>query len=260
MKLSSPPDKLLPIALYYFSVRVCPDSCLVIASQWYFGHLRRLHLVLLEPRGSLQKDTQLAVNCYTSGAQPNHSIGSCWSEPRWMLGVHTFILPWALFTNFCVSFYGLCVPNAEGSLHYRKARVRLSKHTVVTHSVHVCVTVCATCLCVFRVRECVWIFMRRGPVLVLIHCVQNNKWKMRICICVFYSGDSHSTESHVGLEMNYCRNPDRDKHGPWCYTNPNNRLVWDYCKLKHCEWLKKPCLFCFSLKQQIHLCYISHKY
>ncbi|XP_035003919.1 hepatocyte growth factor a isoform X1 [Hippoglossus stenolepis] len=49
------------------------------------------------------------------------------------------------------------------------------------------------------------------------------------------SGDSHSTVSHVGLENNYCRNPDRDKHGPWCYTNPNNRLAWDYCKLKHCE-------------------------
>ncbi|XP_068163054.1 hepatocyte growth factor-like [Antennarius striatus] len=48
------------------------------------------------------------------------------------------------------------------------------------------------------------------------------------------SGDSHSTESHVGLEKNYCRNPDRDKHGPWCYTNPNNRLIWDYCKLKRC--------------------------
>uniref|UniRef100_A0A3Q2NV28 Hepatocyte growth factor a n=1 Tax=Fundulus heteroclitus TaxID=8078 RepID=A0A3Q2NV28_FUNHE len=49
------------------------------------------------------------------------------------------------------------------------------------------------------------------------------------------SGDSHSTISHVGLERNYCRNPDRDKHGPWCYTSPNNRLVWDYCKLKQCE-------------------------
>ncbi|KAM6896809.1 hepatocyte growth factor-like [Lycodopsis pacificus] len=49
------------------------------------------------------------------------------------------------------------------------------------------------------------------------------------------SGDSHSTESHVGLEKNYCRNPDRDKHGPWCYTNPNNRLAWDYCQLKRCE-------------------------
>ncbi|XP_037552101.1 hepatocyte growth factor-like [Nematolebias whitei] len=49
------------------------------------------------------------------------------------------------------------------------------------------------------------------------------------------SEDSHSTVSHVGLEINYCRNPDRDKHGPWCYTSPNNRLVWDYCKLKQCE-------------------------
>ncbi|XP_058479494.1 hepatocyte growth factor a [Solea solea] len=49
------------------------------------------------------------------------------------------------------------------------------------------------------------------------------------------SGDSHSTVSHVGLEKNYCRNPDRDKHGPWCYTNPNTRLAWDYCKIKHCE-------------------------
>ncbi|XP_047245164.1 hepatocyte growth factor a isoform X2 [Girardinichthys multiradiatus] len=48
------------------------------------------------------------------------------------------------------------------------------------------------------------------------------------------SGDSHSTISHVGLERNHCRNPDRDKHGPWCYTSPNNRLVWDYCKLKQC--------------------------
>uniref|UniRef100_A0A8D2ZJ23 Hepatocyte growth factor a n=1 Tax=Scophthalmus maximus TaxID=52904 RepID=A0A8D2ZJ23_SCOMX len=47
------------------------------------------------------------------------------------------------------------------------------------------------------------------------------------------SGDTHSTVSHVGLEKNYCRNPDRDKHGPWCYTNPNNRLAWDYCKLRH---------------------------
>lgn len=61
---------------------------------------------------------------------------------------------------------------------------------------------------------------------------------MIICIYVFYSGDSHSTVSHVGLEKNYCRNPDRDRHGPWCYTSPNNRLAWDYCKPKHCEFLK----------------------
>ncbi|TKS90811.1 Hepatocyte growth factor Hepatopoietin-A [Collichthys lucidus] len=66
----------------------------------------------------------------------------------------------------------------------------------------------------------------------------------RIANCTHIpSGDSHSTESHVGLVRNYCRNPDRDKHGPWCYTNPNNRLVWDYCKLKHC--LTRPKISCF---------------
>lgn len=175
----------------------------------------------------LQNDTQLDVNSYKLGAPPNCSIGSCWSEPSWMLRVHTFILPWACFTKLCVSFYGLCAANAEDPLHYRKARVRLSRHTMVSYSVYVMLTVC--------VYDSMYADSR---VLVLLHCVQNNKWNMRICICVFYSGDSHSTESHVGLERNYCRNPDRDKHGPWCYTNPNNRLVWDYCKLKHCEWLK----------------------
>lgn len=81
---------------------------------------------------------------------------------------------------------------------------------------------------------------------------------MRICICVFYSGDSHSTESHEGLESNYCRNPDRDKHGPWCYTNPNNRLVWDYCKLKHCEWGSN--LVSSGLSVSFSLQFISHMY
>uniref|UniRef100_A0A3Q4MF52 Hepatocyte growth factor a n=1 Tax=Neolamprologus brichardi TaxID=32507 RepID=A0A3Q4MF52_NEOBR len=57
------------------------------------------------------------------------------------------------------------------------------------------------------------------------------------------SGDSHSTVSHVGLEKNYCRNPDRDRHGPWCYTSPNNRLAWDYCKLKHFQ--TRPKISCF---------------
>ncbi|XP_075886240.1 hepatocyte growth factor a [Nelusetta ayraudi] len=49
------------------------------------------------------------------------------------------------------------------------------------------------------------------------------------------SGDSHSAESHQGLQRNYCRNPDSDKHGAWCYTDPNTQLVWDYCRVKHCE-------------------------
>uniref|UniRef100_A0AAQ4NVY1 Hepatocyte growth factor n=1 Tax=Gasterosteus aculeatus aculeatus TaxID=481459 RepID=A0AAQ4NVY1_GASAC len=35
----------------------------------------------------------------------------------------------------------------------------------------------------------------------------------------------------------YCRNPDKDKHGPWCYTN-NSASPWDYCHIKPCEGLQ----------------------
>uniref|UniRef100_A0A8C9SGL2 Hepatocyte growth factor n=1 Tax=Scleropages formosus TaxID=113540 RepID=A0A8C9SGL2_SCLFO len=41
----------------------------------------------------------------------------------------------------------------------------------------------------------------------------------------------------AGLEMNYCRNPDKDKHGPWCYTN-NSSIPWDYCSIKPCKVLQ----------------------
>lgn len=37
-----------------------------------------------------------------------------------------------------------------------------------------------------------------------------------------------------GLEGNLCRNPDKDKHGPWCHTN-NSAIPWDYCSVKKCE-------------------------
>ncbi|XP_077953830.1 hepatocyte growth factor-like isoform X2 [Gasterosteus aculeatus] len=40
-----------------------------------------------------------------------------------------------------------------------------------------------------------------------------------------------------GLEGSYCRNPDKDKHGPWCYTN-NSASPWDYCHIKPCEGLQ----------------------
>ncbi|NXA37707.1 PLMN protein, partial [Eudromia elegans] len=38
----------------------------------------------------------------------------------------------------------------------------------------------------------------------------------------------------AGLEENYCRNPDMDENGPWCYTtDPTTRF--DYCNIPECE-------------------------
>ena len=34
---------------------------------------------------------------------------------------------------------------------------------------------------------------------------------------------------------NYCRNPDGDENGPWCYTVGNKR--WDYCDVPECKEL-----------------------
>ncbi|XP_044279417.1 hepatocyte growth factor isoform X2 [Varanus komodoensis] len=36
------------------------------------------------------------------------------------------------------------------------------------------------------------------------------------------------------LKRNYCRNPDEDAHGPWCYTS-DSRIPWDYCPISRCE-------------------------
>ncbi|XP_059796862.1 plasminogen isoform X4 [Balaenoptera ricei] len=44
----------------------------------------------------------------------------------------------------------------------------------------------------------------------------------------------------AGLEENYCRNPDNDKMGPWCYTtDPGTR--YDYCDIPECE---DECMHC----------------
>ncbi|CAM2111572.1 unnamed protein product [Caretta caretta] len=44
----------------------------------------------------------------------------------------------------------------------------------------------------------------------------------------------------AGLEANYCRNPDEDEKGPWCYTtDPDTRF--DYCNIQECE---EECMHC----------------
>ncbi|KAM8962901.1 plasminogen isoform 1-T1 [Lycaon pictus] len=52
-----------------------------------------------------------------------------------------------------------------------------------------------------------------------------------------YTPEKHPLE---GLEENYCRNPDNDENGPWCYTtNPDVRF--DYCNIPECE---EECMHC----------------
>ena len=36
------------------------------------------------------------------------------------------------------------------------------------------------------------------------------------------------------LKRNYCRNPDNEPEGPWCYT-ASKKLRWDYCDVPMCS-------------------------
>ncbi|XP_065056519.1 agrin-like isoform X1 [Rhopilema esculentum] len=38
---------------------------------------------------------------------------------------------------------------------------------------------------------------------------------------------------HAGLFQNYCRNPDGEPEGPWCYTN-SSEVRWEYCHVPLC--------------------------
>ncbi|GCB72572.1 hypothetical protein scyTo_0002067 [Scyliorhinus torazame] len=52
-----------------------------------------------------------------------------------------------------------------------------------------------------------------------------------------YNQASERTASYTNsdsLVENYCRNPDADKHGPWCYTN-DPFTPWDYCAIESCD-------------------------
>lgn len=42
------------------------------------------------------------------------------------------------------------------------------------------------------------------------------------------------THPKADLESNYCRNPDGDSQGPWCYTTDVNKR-WESCSIPSCS-------------------------
>ncbi|KAG6938174.1 macrophage stimulating 1, partial [Chelydra serpentina] len=62
------------------------------------------------------------------------------------------------------------------------------------------------------------------------------KWSARSPHVPQISPDMFPT---LHLEENYCRNPDNDSHGPWCYTmDPSTQF--DYCAIKPCGGCPHP--------------------
>ena len=44
---------------------------------------------------------------------------------------------------------------------------------------------------------------------------------------------SNLPEGNFAAAKNYCRNPDSESGGPWCYTTDSAKR-WEYCDVKFC--------------------------
>lgn len=125
VELSSPPDKLLPLAWRDF----CACVSKLLPSNDLSGIFWIFEKITFNSCTAKLQDTRLDVNSYQSRAQPNCSVedvAPVGLSPAECLRLHTFVLPWALFWKLC---FLLC---AEDSLHDRIARVRLCTYIIIT--------------------------------------------------------------------------------------------------------------------------------
>lgn len=60
-------------------------------------------------------------------------------------------------------------------------------------------------------------------------------------------GNTQSKKPGLGLgDHNYCRNPDNEPDGPWCYTT-SNLTRWEYCAVPHCGKSDKISFILYSI-------------
>lgn len=87
-----------------------------------------------------------------------------------------------------------------------------------------------TSICSSRVLTCL--------ILHMCSAVQRVADGNHVLACACLSRSTRRTPDAAVLsvdpEESYCRNPDGDNHGPWCYTN-DSFIRWDYCNIKPCE-------------------------
>uniref|UniRef100_A0A8D2LR25 Plasminogen n=1 Tax=Varanus komodoensis TaxID=61221 RepID=A0A8D2LR25_VARKO len=89
----------------------------------------------------------------------------------------------------------------------------------------------------------------RGKIAVTVSGKSCQEWRLQTP----HKHDSFTPLTHPrsGLERNYCRNPDSDNNGPWCYTK-DPRTAWEYCDIPQCP---PPEYECGKAKYKPALCY-----
>lgn len=133
MELSSPPDKLLPLAWRDF----CACVSKLLPSNYFSGIFWIFEKITFNSCTAKLQDTRLDVNSYQSRAQPNCSmedVAPVGLSPAECLDC---ILLYSLehSSENSVFFCVLCAANAEDSLHCRTARVRLCTYIIITYIV-----------------------------------------------------------------------------------------------------------------------------
>ncbi|XP_043835075.1 hepatocyte growth factor-like protein isoform X1 [Dromiciops gliroides] len=69
----------------------------------------------------------------------------------------------------------------------------------------------------------------RGTVATTAEGIPCQHWNHK-----FPTDHKYTPNARNGLEKNYCRNPDSDQQGPWCYTT-NPKIRFQTCGIKTCQ-------------------------